>query len=249
MKKPLILSFSLALVGCSQTPGDGDIEKVLLPLFSTCKNIELDAVDKTNGYAEDGLYRVDFTYELKVDGDKLVKLREVYLVEKEQEAQSATHIADYEQRVRALEDEIFKLDQAFSESTPSPRQSEFAGENTTSDLSPTQWEAYKAASDAWQAARAENRKSKEIELDELKQSRKNAESKKPRPTFQSTARIGNDMVNFYEAGCAWEAQRFMVGMLSQHSEDQSTWFDQDTFKMNGKMTMRKTEQGWSPVGR
>lgn len=62
MHKRLLLCSALALAGCNSSPSNGDLENFLEPKFAACQNIKVIDIAKTNGYEEDGYYRVDFTY-------------------------------------------------------------------------------------------------------------------------------------------------------------------------------------------
>ena len=84
MKKRLLICSALALAGCSSSPGTGDVEKFLEPKFASCENIEIVDIKKTNGYEEDGYYRVEFTYGIELkDPSKLKQLLHTHEQEKE----------------------------------------------------------------------------------------------------------------------------------------------------------------------
>ena len=73
MKKRLLICSALALAGCSSSPGTSDVKKFLEPKFASCENIEIVDIKKTNGYEEDGYYRVEFTYGIELKDPSMLK--------------------------------------------------------------------------------------------------------------------------------------------------------------------------------
>ena len=84
MKKRLLICSALALAGCSSSPGTSDVKKFLEPKFASCENIEIVDIKKTNGYEDDGYYRVEFAYAIKQKNpDALKDLVRTYEQEKQ----------------------------------------------------------------------------------------------------------------------------------------------------------------------
>lgn len=79
MTKRLLLYSPLALTGCNSVPGNSDLENSLEPKFASCQNIKLVDIQKTNGYEEDGYYRVEFTYGVALkDASQLKEMKAVW---------------------------------------------------------------------------------------------------------------------------------------------------------------------------
>lgn len=245
MKALLLACVPLALAGCSSSPGEGDIEAYLNPLFATCKNIELADISKTNGYGDANNYEVEFNYRIDVDADKLDKLHAVYLKEKALSDQFSVNVKTYEQSKRVLEEVVERHRMEFQRANPAPLMSQFSTTGSGYLLEPAQREEFHAAENSWKAQRDEGIAQQVAELQGLNQawnaSRASAQNKR----FENTARIGNEINAFYEQGCTWPAPKFMVGILGQDRiEDQAQWFERRSIEMSGKLAMRKTENGW-----
>ena len=91
MKKLLLLCSALALAGCNSAPGNSDVENFLEPQFASCENVKVTNIKKTNGYEEDGHYRVEFTYDIELkDPDTLTRMRQTYQEERDRVLTIAT---------------------------------------------------------------------------------------------------------------------------------------------------------------
>lgn len=241
MHKRLLLCASLALAGCSSAPSDGDIENFLLLELSSCKNIKLVDVTKTNGYEKDGDYHVEFSYGIKYDAAS--ELHRAYLEDKERDAQSSKESEIYYPKKKQLEVEIFKLDSEFSKSTPSPY-------SQTSNQSSAEREAEKTAMEEWYKRRAENSKQQRTELEGLEKAweQRLSESK----SNGVLGREGNFIYTFNLAGCGRGAYRYVPVSFPEKDEaaltgDMSYMFMAHETQMKGSLAMRKTENGWRAI--
>lgn len=240
MYKQLLLCTSLALAGCNSTPSNGDIEDFLSTKFSSCKNIKVVDVKKTNGYEKDGYYQVEFSYVIKYDAAK--DLHRAYLEDKESNDQGVAYSKIYHQKKAELEDEILKLELEFSKSTPSPNWNPGVIVGSTADKEQT------AASEEWQRKRAEFTKQKRDELKALE----DAASERNRNNRSNgvLTNEGNRIYAFNLAGCAQDAYRFAPVSFPEKDEDaertgdKSYMFKAHESPMKGTLAMRKTENGW-----
>jgi hypothetical protein len=239
---------ALALAGCSQTPSDGEIGRYIEPLFASCENIKLADVSKTNGHGEANGYLVEFSYEIEVDSDKLDQMRGVYIKEKEQSDTYARDSKSYQVKKQELEEAIGKRHVQFQRDNPMPVSDRLS---QSSQFSPeyleAQHAAHQAVYDAWKLKRDEDSAQLTAELAALDEAWKARYADTSERRFSNPASIANDINTFYQVGCAHEAGRFMFGMLGPKVQDQVEFFDRKHMKMNGKLTMRKTEQGWRVI--
>jgi len=245
MKALLLACIPLALAGCSSSPGEGDIEAYLNPLFATCKNIQLASISKSNGYGDANNYEVEFNYRINVDADKLAELRDVYLKEKELSEQFSVDVKTYEQRKRELEEVVERHRLEFQRANPAPLMSQFSTTGSGHMLEPAQREEFYAAENAWKAQRDEGIAQQVAELEQSNQAWNASRASTQNKRFDNTARIGSEINAFYAEGCTWPAPKFMVGILGQERiENQAAWFDRKRIEMSGKLVMGKTENGW-----
>lgn len=89
MKQLLLLGAALALVGCNSAPSEGDIEDFLESRFAPCKNIKVVDITKTNGYEQDGYYRVEFAYSLELKDAKALRAAKARWQEENDTAEKA----------------------------------------------------------------------------------------------------------------------------------------------------------------
>lgn len=249
MHKRLLLCSALALAGCNSSPSNGDLENFLEPKFAACQNIKVIDIAKTNGYEEDGYYRVEFTYGIALkDAGQLQEIKTLWQQEQERSAQAKTAYAEREQRVALLRKEIETLEQASA-----PRFEQFddgqmhhsQGISATRVLTPR--EQYLAALDAWRNHPPEALRLKQQELKAYEQAFKDQWGNY---SYQFLGQVGPAVSRFYRQGCPSTTYKFTQGMLEGHaqaaeqSNDPSHWFEARELHMKGSVTMRKTENGW-----
>ncbi len=146
MKKLLLLCSALALAGCNSSPSTSDVEKFLEPKFASCQNIEVVDIKKTNGYEEDGYYRVKYTYGIALkDVRQLNAMKQTWETEKAASELHKEKSKQHYNEVEALKEEILALEREFDRNVPSPRQNAFSTTGHSFYLTPDQQAAYEAA--------------------------------------------------------------------------------------------------------
>jgi hypothetical protein len=244
MYKRLLLCTSVALAGCNSTPSSGDVEDFLETKFSSCKNIKIVDVKKTNGYEKDGYYQVEFSYRIKYDEAK--DLLRAYLEAKENSAQFVKDEKIFDQQKAELLKEIDRLEAEFKKSTPSPY-----GEMRSIIAGSAEDKALTAASDEWQRKRSEYTQQKTNELKELEEARQ-----QKRNQSRSNGVLGNEGNKIYDfnlLGCARDAYKFAPVDFPEKDEEaertgyKSYMFKAHESKMRGTLAMRKTENGWQSL--
>jgi len=249
MTKRLLLCSALALAGCNSAPGNSDLENFLEPKFASCQNIKLVDIQKTNGYEEDGYYRVEFTYGVALkDASQLKEMKTVWLQEQERSTQAQVASAERNQQVAALRKQIEAL-----EEESAPRYEQFddgqlhhsRGISATRVLTPQ--EQYSAALDAWRRNPPEALRQKQEELKAYEQAFRDQWGNN---SYQFQGQVGAAVSKFYRQGCADASDKFTRSMLQGHAQaaDQSNdpghWFEAREIQMKGSVAMRKTENGW-----
>lgn len=248
MKKLFLLCASIALTGCgNSTPGDGDIEKVLEPLFASCKNVRITNVDKTDGYGEKDNYLVEFKYDIDIDAGNLDKLHKAYLADKASRAEEDAESKEYSNRRHALEEERVQLLKDFYANTPRPAREDFAQGGDPAYLNSEQAAAYQAADAEFEAKRTQFIQQKVDEAAALDTAWEAKVSGRPEKTFKRNVHFEDTMGTFYYQGCSHEVGTFMRGMLAPVNDPEER-FEQHVMNMQGKLRMRKTESGWRAIG-
>ncbi len=252
MKKRLLICSALALAGCSSSPGTGDVEKFLEPKFASCQNIEVVDIKKTNGYEEDGYYRVEYTFRVKLKKPSQLKaLLEQWQQEKAEAVQIKEEQAQFYDAEEALNQEIWALKREFATQYPPIRIQDFSPSTRPfhNDMSKEAREAYTKAQHARDAQEDAFTKPKRDELDALKKAWTARLSTK---TFDSPL-LGNERdasLIFYYKGCPRDAVRMSEVMFtsaaraSNQTNDPSHWFQEINGSLEGTVTMRKTDKGW-----
>lgn len=250
MKKLLLLCSALALAGCNSSPSTGDIEKFLEPKFASCQNVAVVDIKKTNGYEEDGYYRVEYTYGIELnDPSVLTDFLQTYEQEKENMLAWQATMDNYDQRERSLFDEIDQLKREHS--GRAPRREQFSTNGDSLSLSGDQEQEYFAALDQWKAQNPppDVIKEKTAELNEIYEDRPKKRDAKPRLKLFRNADTA--MESHYLKGCPGSTYiKFMQGIFdaprqaAQSNQDARSWFKEYEIKMQGSVTMRKTENGW-----
>lgn len=244
MKKQLLICSALALAGCSSSPSTGDVEKFLEPKFASCQNIEVVDIKKTNGYEEDGYYRVEYTFRVKLKKPSQLKaMLEQWQQEKVESRQLSEESSQFHEAHRALEQEIEALESEFATQYPFQQSSRF------SDMNDEERDAYKRAQHAWKMQLDAFTKPKRDELDALN---KAWQARRSAKTFDAPI-LGNERdasLIFYYKGCPRDAYQMSKVMFTSamraidQTNDSSHWFQEVDGSLEGTVTMRKTENGW-----
>ena len=247
MTKALPLACAaVILAGCSQTPSDSEIKQYIEPLFASCKNIQVGGVSKTNGAGQSDAYEVEFAYKLDVDEKALERMRKIYLEEKERSTQFTSDLKAYEQRKRELEEAISQHEVVFQRANPMPVSATLSGNFSREYIEARQAE-HDAIYNEWKRKRAEGIMEETSELEALNRAWSARAAGATATRFRNTNSISSELNAFYEAGCSYKVTRFMMGMFREPVQDQSELFDRKHFQMNGRLLMRKTEQGWRVI--
>jgi hypothetical protein len=260
VKAPYLFLASLALAGCSNTPSTGDVERVLETAVASCQNVEVTKVKKTNGYEKDGYYHVEYAYSLKLkDEDKLAKLKNTWLEEKQRAAEFIPARDAHEQRVHEIEEEIGRIEATFEGKRPNAAQFSSSG-RPFYELPDHERRAYDAAERQWLDERSAATEGKRKEIDDLKRAWNEERAKVPSPTVLGSE--GNVLYAFLSRGCSQAGWKYATGLFSAYTEavgqananvpvggttDRSGWFDKQSAEMTGVMTMHKTENGWQAL--
>lgn len=249
MKKLLFLCSALALAGCNSSPSTGDVENYLEPKFASCENIKVIDIKKTNGYEEDGHYRVEYTYGIKLkDAGQLKEMKTIWQQEQERSSQAKVAYAEQDQKVAALRKQIEAL-----EEESAPRYEQFddgqlhhsQGISATRALTPA--EQYSAALDAWRLNPPEPLRQKQEELKVYEQAFRDLWGNY---SYQFLGQVGSAVSKFYRQACPGASYKFTEGMLqgqaraADQNNDPNHWFEESEIQMKGTVTMHKTENGW-----
>lgn len=249
MKKLLLLCSALALAGCNSAPSTGDVEKFLEPKFASCENIEIVDIKKTNGYEEDGYYRVEFTYDIELKNPSVLK-DHLKTYEQEEESMLAWQAAidEYDKQEKFLMSEIGRLYSEYEDQGPqrhdfSSDGSPYPDQNRIQEylMAVQQWKQQNPPPAIWQQ--------KKDELAQLYIDRPKLREQKPQIKFYRNADTA--MESHYLKGCpSGTYMKFMRGIFDaprlavQNNQDPRYWFQEYETNMQGSVTMRKTENGW-----
>lgn len=242
MKKRILLCSALifVLTGCNSSPSNSDLEAYLKPNFDSCKNLKIVDIKKTNGYQEDGYYRVEFSYGLELkDPSQIAAMRKLWLEEKEEsqrrkeasekfyetrnslekDIEKAAHDIDLNVRFTSLSTGIIVRKQGFDEDitheTPALLQEKI---NTWKDLV----------------------KNRDLEV----------ESQEPFKIFSNEDTF---VYRHYFTGCKPNVQKFTRDLFdgqrnaTMKTDDKNHYFNEYKVKVNFVLPMRKTENGWRVI--
>lgn len=248
----LIIAIS-TLAGCSNSPSSSDIDRALTTAVAGCQNVEVTNIKKTNGYDSEGLYRVEYEYELKLKNKAgLAKLSEAWTEEKRRDVEYKSKREAYENQVRKLESDITNIRATLQSKVPII---EWRNQMSEAERE-TFYEAQKLREDEQSAATEGSRK----ELEALKRAWDDARSNFPRANVYSNE--DDTIYNFLSQGCTQAGWKYAKGLLTAHvkavnqanarvpndmPKDLGAAFQEQSAEMTGSMTMRKTENGWLPV--
>lgn len=238
MKAHLLLVASALIAGCSDTPSSGDIEKVLEAAVGPCQNVEVVDVKKTNGYQEDGFYRVEYKFGLVVkETAKLKNLYEEWRAEYEQFEARKKIFDEYTDRINQLIKEAEALSAAAA--GPEPRESDF-------NHLANSFNAYSAAKLAWLERANEAAKPKNEEITKLR----NERLQLPQLKFNIIGKEFEAFSQFFYAGCPQSASQFIDAATPRIPDSHNGIRNLESIltftraDLTGKMSMRKTENGW-----
>lgn len=250
MKKLLLLCSALALVGCNSSPSTGDVEKFLEPKFASCENIKIIDIKKTNGYEEDGYYRAEYSYGIKLKNPSVLKdFLKTYEQEKESMESWQAAMDDYDKREHSLFEEIERMRRERIEQ--GPKREQFSTTGNSLYLSREQEQEHFAAFELWKAQNPPPSlmQEKTAELNQVYEDRTKKREAKPKLKFFRNADTAIE--SHYLKGCpSGTYLKFMRGIFdapreaSQSSQDVRHWFNEYELKMQGSVGMRKTENGW-----
>lgn len=246
MKKLLLLCSALALAGCNSSPSTGDVEKFLEPNFASCQNIEVVDIKKTNGYEDDGYYRVEFTYGIELKDPSVLKgFLQTYEQEKESMSVWQAAIDARKKQITFIQNEIGRISREYEAQQPQGHQ--FSNDGTPY-ASPDRRKEYFAAVEEWrqQNPRPSAWQERHDELEQLY-----ADGPPEKPTQKVFMNHDSVVQNHYLKGCPGGTyMKFMRGIFDaprqavQSNQDIRYWFQEYKVKMQGSVTMRKTESGW-----
>jgi hypothetical protein len=243
VKTHLLLVTSVLLAGCSNTPSSSDIEKALEASVGPCKNVEIVDVKKTNGYQEDGLYRVEYKAALEVkEKGELKKLYDTWRDENEQFKAKQQADKEFEARIDQLQKEAGALSAAVG---PEPEERDF------NDLQQDyqRFDAYRAAKAAWRQRGDEAAKPKLQEIEQLRQEW----FQQPKHNFVVLSNASEVTMNFFYKGCPQQAMEYVSAAIPQMHHDSYGMLNPEIrlsftrAELKGEMKMRKTENGWQKI--
>lgn len=249
MKKQLLICSALALAGCSSAPDTADVEKFLEPNFASCQNIEIVDIKKTNGYEEDGYYKVEFTYNIELKDPSMLKaLLKTYEQEKESKLTWLAAMAAYNKQEGPLHEEIGRLYKEYEAQGPRPNQFSNDGSDypygsrlQEYEMAVKQWKQLNPPPAIWQQ--------KKDELEQLYADRSTLRQQQPHGKIYPHADTAVE--SLYLKGCpSGTYMKFMRGIFNaprqaaQSHQDPTYWFKEYEIQMQGIVTMRKTDNGW-----
>ncbi|TYK67495.1 oxidoreductase [Comamonas sp. Z3] len=206
-------------------------------------------VKKTNGYEEDGHYRVEFTYDIELkDPDTLKRMRQTYMEERDRmKAWEDAGKAD-QQQIATLKTEILALRKEHNSSAPRREDFNF---NNPPGMGFLEEDAYRKALVQWENEHPlpSSLRQKMQALDAIEQeARQRQERNQPKNTIYN--QVTEKVWSMYVAGCpnGGSAKLFdpalqQVRMEAIKSQDVLYWLQEQQLQMKGKITMRKTENG------
>ena len=255
MKKLLLLCSALALAGCNSAPDNSDVENFLEPQFASCENVKVTNIKKTNGYEEDGHYRVEFTYDIQLkDLNTLKRMSQTYMQERDQvKAWEDAGKADQRQ-IATLKAEILTLRKEHNSSAPRREDFNF---NNAPGMGFLEENAYRKALDQWENEHPLPNSLRQMmqTLDTLEQeSRQKQEREQPKTTIYN--KVTDSVWSMYVAGCpnGGSTKLLYPALLQIRNEaakahDVLYWLQDQQLQMKGKITMRRTENGWRALSK
>lgn len=242
MKGKLLIIVSTILAGCSNAPSSGDVEKALEAVVASCKNVKVYDVKKTNGLQEDGFYRVEYKYRVKLnDKSKLHKLKEIWAAAKQRSAEFVVAHDAYEKKREQLEAEIRAVEASVPR-PPEPQRPFWTLEGAARDT-------YNATQDEWRSRVNAATEAKRKELDALQEAWRATSAENSRSAIYENT--GPFMMGFYTEGCTLDGSKYLTPAIGAHADlakqDETLWFEPQEVEVTGAMGMRKTENGWRKI--
>jgi hypothetical protein len=247
----------------SSTPSTGDIEDYIEYKFSSCENMLIKNIKKTNGYQDEKYYKVDFEYTVKLkNSSHLEKLKNIYDEESAAIGESKRRMNSSKELVKQTENEHHQYTAAVTNSKTKPRSPEWG-------VNAEQENNYRIELEQWRATAPEYRAMKEHEefLNDAK-----AELKILYANYDDDMRnakvygkIDAVISDYYTKGCgsATEMKKYipiktnslMYGGLGRmivvmdfgFAKDDVRWFEPQEMNMAGSVYMRKTDNGWQSI--
>lgn len=248
MKKQLILSSLVVLAGCNSSPGNNDIENSLNQKFSSCQNIQVIDINKTNGHEEDGFYKVELTYGIKLkDPTALKSMKEEY--------QRIAHNMETWKKeksdlvLRMNENDAVKETLSDIVEGSMPKTANFSAFGKSYQLTAEEENQYKLAKEKWRQS-PEYLKHEEIKAEDTKLFNQLRELENNMPKAQIYGATKDYVISHYAKGCPHEITLGILrGVNSKRNdagtkEDPEQWFQEYILKNQTTITMRKTEKGW-----
>jgi len=242
VKTHLLLVTSVLLAGCSNAPSSSDITKALENTVGPCHNVEIVDVKKTNGYQEDGLYRVEYKAGLKVK--EKGELKKLYDTWRDEYVQFETNQKAYNE-LEARIAELMKEADAVAETVgPRPVQSDFAEQ-----AGHLQFNAYMEASSDWRKRRDDATRGQMQEIEELRQKWGQREPTK----FVIVGKESELGGKFFYKGCPLQAMKYVRAAIPEMPRDSYGMLNPEILllferaELTGEMNMRKTENGWQKI--
>ena len=215
MKKLLLLCSALALAGCNSSPSTGDLENFLEPKFASCQNIKVVDIKKTNGYEDDGYYRVEYTFgvELK-QPSQLTAMLEQWEQEKALDLQITQEQGQFYDAEEALKQEIWALKREFATQYPPIRSQDYSSSSRpyTNDMTDEEQDAYTKALNARELQEEAFTEPKRDELEALQK----AWSARAAVTrdFKLLRNERDAALSFYYKGCPRDASKMSMPMFN-----------------------------------
>lgn len=241
--KKLILLFSaltFALVGCDSAPSNSDLEGYMKPKFDGCQNLKVVDIKKTNGYQEDGYYRVEFSYGLELKDPSLLDTLRTQWIEEKEEAKKQKEASEQFYATRdSLEKDIEKTAKEFGLNA---RYISSSDEIIVHNQDLDGGTSYEIPTPIQEKIRSWNNlvKSRDQVIDSQK----------------SYKIFGNEDTvvyrNYYN-GCKPSVKQFTKNLFDgqrsalMQSDDKLKYFDEYKVKVSLTLPMRKTENGWQVI--
>lgn len=244
MKKRILLcsALSFALTGCNSSPSNSDLEAYLEPKFDSCKNLKIVDIKKTNGYQEDGYYRVEFSYGLELkDSSLLDTMRNQWKEEKEESERRLEKNKKFLETRETLEAEIKKIADEFELHAPYiPSSDEIIvfKRGLSAEIAPEIPLPLQEKINIWKKLV----ESREQEIN----------NQKPFKIFGNEETI---IYRNYYNGCNPSVKQFtknlfegqQLASLRSENKDPELLFDEYKVKVTLTIPMRKTENGWRVI--
>lgn len=244
MKERILICSALifALTGCNSSPSNSDLEDYLNPIFVSCKNLKIVDIKKTNGYQEDGYYRVEFSYGLELkDPSLLDTMRNRWNEEKEEEQRRKEATKNFHETRDALEKDIEESAQDIGMNvrfTSLSNEIIVRNQGFSAEVTNVTPEFLQEKINKWKNLV----KNREYEI----------ESQKPFKIFGYEETV---VYKNYYNGCNPSVKQFTKSLFEGQqfallqSDDKTPLFNEYKVNVNFILPMRKTENGWRVISK